>query len=73
VKTLPSDQDLPIFLETHAAMFRCLDESPWSPELLEDRVLIEETDKPPMAMSHALALVTPTQLMEVIGDGGTGE
>lgn len=60
------DSDLPIYLETEAAMFRKLDESPWSPELLEERVLIGEDEKPPMAMRHAMALVTPTQLMEVV-------
>lgn len=44
------------------------DESPWSPELLEPRVTIPEGDKPALPMRHALALVTPTQLMEVISD-----
>lgn len=60
------DSDLPIFLETQAAMFRQLDESPWSPELLEERVLIGEDEKPPMAMRHAVALLTPTELMPVV-------
>lgn len=60
------DDDLPIYLATQAFMNSRLDESPWSPELLEDRVLITEKEKPAMPMRHALALVTPTQLMEVI-------
>lgn len=43
-------------------------ESPWSPEVLEPRI-IGEQDKPAMPMKHMLALVTPTQMMEVISGG----
>lgn len=62
----PSDQELPIYLETVAFMSGRLDESPWSPEHLEERVLVPEEDQPPMPMRYAMALLSPTQAMEVI-------
>lgn len=42
------------------------DESPWSPELLEERVLFGEEEKPAMPIKHAIALLTPTELLPVV-------
>lgn len=44
-------------------------ESPWSPEVLEPRVLVEEKDMPAMPIKHLVALLTETQMMEVISGG----
>lgn len=60
------DADLPVYLATHEFMSGRLDESPWSPELLEERILMAEEAKPAMPMRHALALLTPTELMPVV-------
>lgn len=65
------DQDLPVYLETMAYMQDRMEESPWSPEALEPRIIAEDA-KPAMPMRHMLALVTPTQVMEVIPSGQPG-
>lgn len=44
-------------------------ESPWSPEVLEPRVLVEEKEMPAMPLRHMVALLTQTQMMEVIPSG----
>lgn len=59
--------DHPEFDAMEAQWRPAFDESPWSPELLES----PDFELPPWPLRHQAALVTPTQLMEVIpGDPG---
>lgn len=65
------DMATPVFDETMAIYGPRLDESPWSPEFLEapwPATITAAID----VIKRDIALVTPTQLMAVIGDGDRG-